>query len=142
MTATRSRDDRYGSMPISRTALLLACSILGFAVPSIAADQQRWTCTWPGFSADRAPVIVRFSRDQNDLVESDFGLHYRILQDNDFGLIAVWSIAEIEHGHAEPSIGTMTLVINKKSGALVRANALLDEPDAVNQPTHGRCIAG
>jgi hypothetical protein len=80
------------------------------------AAQEIWTCTYPGLSQGRRPVIVRYRQEDEFLMEDKWKERYQILQNNQFGLIAIWSISEIEGGNAEPSIGARTLVINKSSG--------------------------
>jgi hypothetical protein len=59
-----------------------------------AAAQEIWTCTWPGFSQDRSPVIQRY-RQQGELLVVDHETwreEYRILENNQFGLVATRSI--------------------------------------------------
>jgi hypothetical protein len=45
----------------------------------------------------KKPVIVRFKVGGEDLVEEEkFGLRYKILQNNEFSIVAAWSISAIE----------------------------------------------
>src|SRR5215471_1254807 len=81
-----------------------------------------WICTYPGFTADRRPVIVRFKEQDGFMVEEEFGTKYRILENNEYGVVATWSISLIEPGHATPSIGSMTFLIKKKTGDFLRSN--------------------
>ena len=103
------------------------------------ADQEIWTCTYPGFSQGRCPVIVRYRQEGELLMEDKWKERYQILQNNQFGLIAIWSISEIEGGNAEPSIGARTLVINKSSGEFLFSGAYLG---GTATQARGNCIRG
>jgi hypothetical protein len=125
------------ALAISSAALCWSCS------PVRAAEV--WTCTYPGFSRDQrpaGPVIARYREADGFLIEEEFQTKYRILESNQYGVIAVWSISEIEPSNERPSIGAMTIVINKATGEYLRSNTILDQPDKVNGPTHGKCLRG
>ena len=80
-------------------------------------------------------MIVRYRQEGELLMEDKWKERYQILQNNQFGLIAIWSISEIEGGNAEPSIRARTLVINKFlfSGAYLGGTAT---------QARGNCIRG
>jgi hypothetical protein len=103
---------------------VLALSIL--CLPANAAGES-WVCAYPGYSADNRTVIERFTVDGDFLVEAEFGLRYKILQNNEFSIVAAWSISEIEPNHSEPSIGAFVVIIDKKDGSFRRSNAFLSE---------------
>jgi hypothetical protein len=105
--------------------VIVLLTYLAIPIP-FAAAQEIWTCTWPGFSQDRSPVIQRY-RQQGELLVVDHETwreEYRILENNQFGLVATRSISEIEsHSTSkEPSIGTRTIVIDKRTGELLWSN--------------------
>jgi hypothetical protein len=93
-------------------------------------DGEELICTYPGFSETTkpvTPVIVKYRREGDFLVETSWGLKYRILQNSPDGLIAVWSIAEIEPNHHAPSIATFSVMLEKKTRKFMFSNAVLDE---------------
>jgi hypothetical protein len=121
------------------TAILLV--YLTMPIAFVAAEEV-WTCTYPGFSQDRRPVIARYREKDEFLVDDEWNQQYRIMQNNQFGIVASWSISTIERNNSSPSIGARTIVIDKRSGELLWSNTLLGEPDKVNEPVHGNCIRG
>src|SRR5437667_10047266 len=62
---------------------------------TFAAAEEVWTCTYPGFSQDRRPVIVRYRQIGEFLVDDTWNQQYRIMQNNQFGIVASWSISTI-----------------------------------------------
>jgi hypothetical protein len=107
------------------------------------AANESWTCTYIGYAIREnqapRPVIVRFTVDGDELVESSFGQRYRILQNNQYALIAAWSIAEIEPGGSEPSIASWSIAIDKRNGFFSRVN-LIAEPGRSGSARDGSCI--
>jgi len=123
-------------------AALVAALLVG-AVPTGVQAADLWTCTWPGFSDDRRPVVARF-RVQGDYFIKDDSLQesYRILQNNENALIATLAVAAVPPGHSKLSILSRTFVIDKSTGELVWANLTLGGPDSMNRPVHGTCRVG
>lgn len=114
------------------------------ALDAIAtAPNESWTCTYIGYAMREneapRPVIVRFMVDGDELVEGTFGQRYRILQNNQYALIAAWSIAEIEPGRSEPSIASWSIAIDKRNGFFSRVN-LSAEPGRSGGARDGSCI--
>jgi hypothetical protein len=128
------RTDRHKGAGALATALLLT-----LAGCSAANAEQSWTCTYPGYLADRAPVIVRYREIDGFLVEEEFGTKYRILQDNRHAVIATWTFAEIERGNSAPSIAAATIMIVKATGDFLRSNA---RPDSDSSRARGKCLKG
>ena len=62
-------------------------------------------------------------------MEDTFGLQYRMLQNNQFSILAVYSISEIEPNHTEPSVGGFVVIIGKKDGSIRRSNLSLHNND-------------
>lgn len=103
--------------------LLLAVLICGF---SCAASAQRaWTCTYAGSNA-KETVVLKYVKAGDYLIESHFGIRYRILQDSKRALVAAWSIAEMESNPQEASIGVFTVMIDKNSKRYRRSVASLN----------------
>jgi hypothetical protein len=109
------------------------------AAAAIAASAESWTCTYPGFGANREPVILTYTRDGGSLVESDFEVPHRILEDTPTGIVAVSSMALTERGRSDPSIGGYMIAIDKKSGAYVRSATFIGT-EAGTGFARGRCI--
>jgi hypothetical protein len=72
------------------------------------------------------------------LIEDTFKLPYRILKNNDFGIIAAWSIAEIEPGMTQVSLGAFVVVIDKRTLDFRRSNVIMAEPGEAT--SYGSCI--
>jgi hypothetical protein len=106
---------------------------------------EEWTCTYTGWAVregDAPPqVIVRFTVRGGELVEGNYGQRLRILQNNEHALIAAWSFAKIEPGRSEPSIGSWSMLIDKRSGFFSRV--ILDaRPGHSGSAREGTCIRG
>ena len=106
-------------------------------VSSCAANAQRtWVCSYPG-SNPKEPLTLKYVKAGDYLVESHFGLRYRILQDSKYALVAAWSIAETETNPKEASIGVLTVMIDKNSKRFRRSVASLS--DGQETADIGRC---
>jgi hypothetical protein len=109
------------------------------AITSRAAFAQSvWTCTWPGYGNGGKPVIGRFRVVGNDVVDDEWQLHYKILQNNTYGLVAAWSISEIEPNRRYPSVGTFLIVIDKQTNVLKTSAVAIGEQNYA--PSVGTCI--
>jgi len=121
--------------------LIVAITLLACATSARAADRwtERWTCTYPDLVAK--PVSLSFELSPPELVETSvFHEHYRILENNDYGVVAVSSISKIELGHTQPTVGATTVVINKGTGEFWLAPAISGQPAIMNQPVRGNCL--
>ncbi len=77
----------------------------------------------------------------NNIIETNFRQTYRIEKNNDYRLIAILTISKIEEGHKEPTVGAVSVVINKIIGEFLWVSAITGEqPATINQPAHGKCI--
>jgi len=115
--------------------------IVMFFVSSLSAFAQKaassWVCSYNGFGPDNKVVIVDFLIDRDYLIGS-FGQRFKILENNEVGLVAAWSIATIEENRNDPSLGAMIISINKKTGEFRRSNALFSSQDSAVR--YGRCV--
>jgi hypothetical protein len=109
-------------MVMSRFLLVILLLVL----PVAAYAQRAWTCTYPG-SNPKEPQTLKYVKAGEYLVESHFGLRYRILQDSKYALVAAWSIAETETNPKEASIGVFTVMIDKATKRYRRSVASLNE---------------
>ena len=103
--------------------LLLAVLILGYSC--MANAQRAWICSYPGSNA-KDPVVLKYVKAGDYLVESHFGLRYRVLQDSKTALVAAWSMAEAGESAQAPSIGVFTIMIDKASKHYKRSVVVLD----------------
>jgi hypothetical protein len=116
----------------------LICTLVSIASHATLA-QSVWTCTWPGYGNGGKPVISRFRLVENDIVDDRWQLHYRILQNNSYGLVAAWSIAEIEPNNRYPSVGTFVIVIDKQTNEFKTGTVSISGPNS--SPSVGTCIS-
>lgn len=123
-------------------AALLLVGIIPCATSVHAAETwtETWTCTHSS-AFDNRPTITRFEVSPPNLIEANFHQTYRIEKNNDYGIVATSSISKIEQGHKEPTVGAVSIVINKMTGEFWWVSAIAaGQPAAVNQPAHGKCI--
>jgi hypothetical protein len=100
---------------------------------------------WPGFNKHNAkPYIDRFRIVGADIIqEAKIQIHYKILQNNDYGLVAVWSISESQ-AHDHTYVGAEAIIIDKQTNefkivAITDTNHLPNhEPNS--GPGVGSCI--
>jgi hypothetical protein len=95
-----------------------------------ARAQETWVCAWPGVPADQT-VIRKFQVNGDDLIAGNPPEKFTILQNNEFGIVAAHSFAEIERYYVEPAIGAYVVLINKQNGKFQLSNAILGDPKAV-----------
>jgi len=103
----------------------------------VASAAEVWTCTYPSFPEKR-PVIVRYHETNGFLIDDDSKHKYQILQNNQYGLIAVWSF--IGESESLVTITAATIEINKTNGDFLLENASVAESDILNRPYHGKCL--
>jgi hypothetical protein len=132
------------SMKVSNIGVvtLLLAGIIACAISAHAAETwtETWTCTY-STAVDNRPTVTRFEVSPPNLIETNFHQTYRIEKNNDYGLVATSSISKIEQGHKEPTVGAVSVVINKMTGEFWWVFAIAaGQPAAVNQPAHGKCI--
>jgi hypothetical protein len=116
----------------------LICILFAFVSPAAFA-QSVWTCTWAGYGNGSKPVISRFRIVGGDVVDDTFQQHYRILQNNTYGLVAAWSISEIEPNKRDPSVGAFLIVIDKQTNEFKTVTVTTREQNYA--PRVGTCIS-
>ena len=93
-------------------------------------DGEELICTYPGYSDPPdppEPVIKKYRREGDFLVDTKWGSKYRILQNSPDGLIAVSSIAKIEPNRRAPSIATFSVMLEKETRRFMFSVASLNE---------------
>jgi hypothetical protein len=118
--------------------------IILFAViaSTASARAESWACAF-NYGSNNPPTLIRFQLAPPDLIETSHGDHYRLLQNNEYGLVAVSSFSEIEKDQARPSVGGSLVVIDKATGEFWWSTTMAHPPAVgLNQPVQGRCQKG
>jgi len=89
--------------------------------------------------------LHRFLIPGDELVETKTDDHYRLLKNNEYGLVATDTISEIEQGQKKPTVGVIAIIINKTSGEFMWENAIIGYDPSLNSlkldtPAKGKCI--
>jgi hypothetical protein len=104
-----------------------------------------WTCTFPDFHT-KEPTTVEFPVVGDELLENDmFQFRFKILQNTAYGLVAVWSMADMDVNFPDkktPTIGIIAMVIDKKTGELLRSGTSFDIPEKADTTVRGSCRLG
>jgi hypothetical protein len=130
---------------------ILGLMWLACATSAEAADA--WTCTYPFLNDRREPdnAFVRFEIATPDLIETKAptnlvlptpqGVHYRILQNNDYGLVATFAESGIPEGAKDPYVGATSVVINKMTSQFywTETKTTKDERRITLNSSNGRC---
>jgi hypothetical protein len=93
-----------------------------------------------GHWSRRKAFISRFRIVGADIIEDDeFQHHYKILQDNESGIVAVWSISERQE-HDHPYVGGEIIIIYKQTNEF-KLSAVTNANHGPNlAPSVGSCI--
>jgi hypothetical protein len=69
-------------------------------------------------------------------------VHYRLLQNNEYGLVATYAFSRIENGQVKPTVGASTIIINKATEEFRWEEAATgyDPWQGLNAPVKGKCI--
>lgn len=126
---------------LTNFAICIALCLTAF----VAHAADIWTCTYPDLSTKEL-LTTEFPIIRDELIEDDvFQLRFKILQNTDYGLVAVWSIADMEENFPNkktPTIGIIAMVINKKTGELLRSITTFEAPDKMDTTVRGTCRHG
>jgi len=112
-------------------------------VGTAPARAEAWACTFNMLSS-KEPVSRLFRlAPPYDLVDTVYDDHYRVLQNNELGLIATRAISRIEQGEQKPTITASTVVIDKTTGEVwwdsLTTGMGADEAASWNKPVQGKC---
>jgi hypothetical protein len=88
------------------------------------------------------PDLVQIKGPEKVLPLTGQGTHYRILLNNEYGLVATFAVSGIEQGGKDPFVGAYTVVINKMTGQLLWAEATTtkDESIVMDTTVRGKCL--
>jgi hypothetical protein len=124
-------------------SLVLVAALITFASPAAAIEV--WTCTYTYQSRAVVPTqtpreLVRFQVSPPDLIDSAKSEHYRILQNNDYGMVATKSWSEVQNGLKGPVVGARTVVIDEGTGEFWRAMTSVSAQAAMVEQINGTCL--
>jgi hypothetical protein len=87
------------------------------------------------------PSITRFELSPPDLIDDQHQRRYRIVQNDDYALVATAPVSQIEKGQKDPTVGAWTVAINRVTGELGLAVvwASIENPIS-SQTVHGKCL--
>jgi hypothetical protein len=141
---------------------LAVCAAFSGVSNAEAADA--WTCTWHLIGGDdefvrfevATPDLIQAKGPENVIPHTPPGTHYRILQNNDYGLVATYSASGIYDlsgsvGAVDrPYSGEISVVINKTTGEFLWAEAWAYAPKnehtdddvlrSMSMFLHGKCL--
>jgi hypothetical protein len=122
----------------------VALTIIGLASPTYA--DEVWRCAYTDTNslanANFLQVLAQYHLEGHDLVQkmpSGVTKHFKIIQNNRYGLIAISASAGAPQNNL-PSVSATTVVIEKSSGDFWLTTTIGGEPGTLNQPIHGRCF--
>ena len=115
---------------------------LSFGFPAAAHAAEVWRCAYTG-SLSNSIVLVQYSAMGNDLIQSSAASapkNFRIVQDNQFGVIGIIAIAAQMPGEQQPTVSATTVVIEKSTGDFWLTTTIGGQPGSTNLPIHGSCF--
>jgi hypothetical protein len=101
-------------------------------------ETTTWTCTYPSFVAGLKPVIQRYRVVGTDVVDEN-GLRYRILENNDYGLIAASAASESRSPYRGTGISAFVLLIDKGTNEMKFDIVVMGDKNPV-LPRSGTCL--
>jgi hypothetical protein len=115
-----------------------ALVIFAASIGPLRADEA-WACTYAA-PIDGSPTLIRYRITGNDFIESNLKERFRILQNNQNGLVATSSIAEIAPDQDRPTVGATTLIIDKRTGAFLLSSENAGPTGIMRMPVRGTCL--
>jgi hypothetical protein len=124
---------------VKNIAATISLSVALFTQTANASEN--WTCTYKDSSA-KEPTLVSYQLAGNDLTQvwpSGTTSSFQVVQNNEYGLVGISSISEVEPNQAEPTVGAFTVVINRQTKEFWLATTIAKQP-ALNEIVHGPCV--
>ena len=84
-------------------------------VSNYAEADEAWACAYK--ETDGVATSVQYTRNGDELIDRQLSLHYHILVDNEFGVIATSALA------GSVTVGLWSVLIDKQSGRFQLAQA-------------------
>jgi hypothetical protein len=128
---------------MSRLLGPLVCSMVTAAAIGTATaakpEQIGWDCWHSANGQQKGAQVIRLVHEDGmiTLLGAEF-MEYRILENNEVGLVAVRSYAEEDS--ATKHLGIDVFVIDKKTLAFRKTNTFVDGAGADNTPRRGKCV--
>jgi hypothetical protein len=104
-----------------------------------AHAEEIWTCNYSG-PLSTEPTLIRFQVSGTTLIEAQFQDRYRILENNEYGLVATLADSKVEKDHV--TVDAFTVVINKGTGEFWLATAIAGAYNTLNHSVGGICRKG
>ena len=82
-------------------------------------------------------MVARFEVVPPDVIDTGSKEHYRILQNNDYGMVATLGVSKVEAD--QPVVGAASIVINKGTGEFWWNNIFAGPARVSNGSAHGKC---
>jgi hypothetical protein len=101
-------------------SIVIASAVVAFGASSSAKASETWTCTYPGFGANKRPVTIAFSAKENKLFEGDFLTpSYDLVEDNQYSLIGVKHYSKCDELKGSVRIFSATVIIERTFGHFI-----------------------
>jgi hypothetical protein len=107
--------------------LIVAISVGSYVNLLPARADTIWTCAFPAQNAWDKSLIVQYRQRGGRLIADKTKTAYQILKNNEFGLVAISSTAQIdvELYQKDPTIAATVILIDKHSGEMLQATTVL-----------------
>ena len=117
------------------------CALGAFAAASASSKAGKtWDCVYASYGSSRPAEMTDMSLIQDGSMLKIAGaefLEYRILEDNDVGIVAVRSYAEVSK--TSKHLGADVLVIDKRTMDFRKGNVFVEGARADNTVRNGTC---
>lgn len=112
--------------------------LLIFLIPSFASAEQ-FTCSYPNYTNGDTVILEIDIKGKSATVGSKFPMEYKVIENNKYGVILVYSFAtENNEFPGDNDIGMFGIVIDKLQMKMVRGNIVYG--DKSNNLKVGTCI--
>ena len=123
--------------------LSVAFLCIAWSAPAAHADET-WTCTFVS-QFSKSPMLVNYQIAGDTLIQTwaTGATHgFRIQKNNQFGIVAISAISEIEPNQTSPTIGAMTFVLARRTKEFWLATTVTGGGNLPNENDilHGTCI--
>lgn len=90
---------------------------------AVDSKNETWICTFPSqLKGDPKPTIQKWIVSGRVMADWLFPVPvFQVLQNNNSGLIGVYSFVHVEAGRKAPSIGAYIVLLDKSTGTAVRS---------------------
>ena len=101
---------------------------------------EAWTCT-AMMEGIKGPFLFRFVVLGNEVMDARTNEKYRLLQNNEYGLVATYPFSDIVQGRSViPTVGATTIIINKATQEFRWEQATTGYVPSPDIRVNGKCI--